>query len=50
MLIMAQTPASPSLVNHPGSWSPAGTWIIIAVLVIAVFWGLVFIRSRKRPR
>jgi hypothetical protein len=51
MLTMLQTPASPQPGRHSGPWSPEEVWIILVVpLVILVFLGVVFVRSRKRQR
>lgn len=51
MLTMLQTPASPQPGRHSGPWSPEEVWIILLVpLVIVVFLGVVFVRSRKRQR
>jgi hypothetical protein len=49
MLILVQTPATPLPKSHPGPWSPAEIWIALLLpIVLVVFLGFVFVRSRKR--
>ena len=51
MLTTLQTSESPQPGRHIGPWSSEEVWIILLVpLLILVFLGVVFVRSRKRPR
>ena len=48
MVILVQTPTSPSPRSHPGPWSPSEIWMILLLpMLIVAFMGLVFVRSSR---